>query len=1327
LPALPVGAFSYWKFHGGSWVQLGAGKVSLSSDRKTITLTLTDGASPDDDDGVANGVIVDAGGPAIIPHAGGVMGYVFPGAGSAAWDGTPKGAFGAILTSIADHANKGDLIFAMSFTPPTGFTGDVRFRGWDIYIPPEFGTIDPGQVTSTITNDYAFIRVGKASWNDPFGPGWTVVQIRGEDDWGATYDTTSFSNTNSPAGTTTDRGVGRGPGQGYIAFTAARSYSERYYVRINGVSAPTIAGRYFFKYIMRPGGYNVGAQGGNEYIGSGSSAGYLTFPADFNSCSAPAGFTPTSLNLACVPVQNWPVLLVKGEIDPAIIDGIVRYAGTNTTLYGKPLNVAGRVRAVGTAIDPYTGQSTGRAVEARGYFNATARGHYEIEGVAPGVYTIYAEAAGFPEQVIASNVKILAGQSLHFDGLLNPGVVIHGQVFSKHNFGEETWTRTAPVRVEIWNSNDYSDASHMVAQSPWDRLESGVAPSPFVNNGVGPYGNGRYDYAGASNGARMAYSYVESFGPVPTRVAFDWEFGTSYYTNTANGVTCGTTQTNTGQQSGTFSDVCRRHDGVGPAQYWWVDPNGLFTNGGGSGSFIYQFGYKIGGAAIYGAPKDLDGHVPQALITYINGMTPGRYYVRAYVNGYVQTALDGRTFQDYFFDVAKDAWSGDVTVPLDLLKSSYITKTVHFHDIPGSLIENPVKTTRTVMVEVWDVSSDLSKPVLRGWNITEVVAGTSSVSFNITGFGLAGFTTPSTNTAAPPGLKPIVGPHRVSTFGWQGVPYEDYGLPAGTYEIRTYVQGYVQQTHERVTIALSNSPASVSDHMWKGAHFNVTVFSTDWEQPRVERPWNFPGEKIYVYFTNSKGNFIDYDAAASQTLGSTTAVGSLPYFEGNDIYAEPILNTGVWGDGGFCNVCHETVITDAIANGAGGAPALPTAFDTDTHTVTAYTYGYVQKKPFSLFAQKGNSTSDIKVNLVQGANITLNLKFKLQNIFEQTPWNMSMRVRVFNEKGQLAAAWLTSPQDYVGAGVRAVGANFNSASPASCPGGILNCYASAYARQSGASAPVIPFDTRGFVLDYVPAGTTDLQVNLAGIEDGYYDPARSTLTSAYNAPDGTPAPQTGGDYPYGIDGYPNYQGTWTIEVDTMNWYNPTSFYPPVAGLLQGESFHTIPGHPNGLYGYVGDALSANHLGPFAQKMVWTVPNAHLGGESSVTFELDQRAYIAGRIDAFTWSDELRPVSFATITMAGANGFSQHEYTWDGVYQAFLNPGDYNFTVTAWSPAGPGFKTLKAPVHLSDGQSAVGQNFGPLERSNMPIPEFSGLAVVAFSALAASLYLLRRRR
>ena len=92
-------------------------------------------------------------------------------------------------------------------------------------------------------------------------------------------------------------------------------------------------------------------------------------------------------------------------------------------------------------IDPYTGQDRPDlpTINAQAYVNATANGHYELEGLAPGVYDIYASAAGYPQSLCETGVTVLKGQSLHFDCYLQPGPVIHGNVFTKHQFGDEPW------------------------------------------------------------------------------------------------------------------------------------------------------------------------------------------------------------------------------------------------------------------------------------------------------------------------------------------------------------------------------------------------------------------------------------------------------------------------------------------------------------------------------------------------------------------------------------------------------------------------------------------------------------------------------------------------------------------------------------------------------------------------------------------------------------------------------------------------------------------------------------------------------------------------
>jgi len=196
------------------------------------------------------------------------------------------------------------------------------------------------------------------------------------------------------------------------------------------------------------------------------------------------------------------------------------------------------------------------------------------------------------------------------------------------------------------------------------------------------------------------------------------------------------------------------------------------------------------------------------------------------------------------------------------------------------------------------------------------------------------------------------------------------------------------------------------------------------------------------------------------------------------------------------------------------------------------------------------------------------------------------------------------------------------------------------------------------------------------------------------------------------------------------YYSPV-YYPPPAGLLLGESFHTVPGHPQNPFGwtevgalstsYVGHSMAPNHLGPYAQEGVWSLPNGHLSGEVSGIWEVDQRGLLSGSLVGFTWSGEFRTISWATVSLLGADGFTYNSYSQDGYYAMYANPGTYKMTI-----AMPGYTSLTVPMAISTGQTSYAGNLF-MQESGIPIPEFSGIAVVAFSALAASLYLLRRRR
>jgi hypothetical protein len=182
----------------------------------------------------------------------------------------------------------------------------------------------------------------------------------------------------------------------------------------------------------------------------------------------------------------------------------------------------------------------------------------------------------------------------------------------------------------------------------------------------------------------------------------------------------------------------------------------------------------------------------------------------------------------------------------------------------------------------------------------------------------------------------------------------------------------------------------------------------------------------------------------------------------------------------------------------------------------------------------------------------------------------------------------------------------------------------------------------------------------------------------------------------------------------------------------GESYHIIPGTTatSGISltedmalssTFAGHSMAANHLGPYSQEGVWQIAGTHNSGEASGIFEVDLNGFISGNVLAFTWSNEFRTLSWGAVSVTGASGATWNFYTYDGIYQAYLPTGQYKFTIAA-----PGYASQTWSVSISPGQTGTGQNVY-LEQSNIPVPEFSTIAIAAFSALAASVYILKRKR
>ena len=1295
------------------------------------------------------------------------------------WEAFKKGQPGGasdnptIESLEVEHQTRGDLLVAFNVTRSwkqemrsRGLTAPganqpqnaVNFTRIEFWVPPEFTNINRQNIVCSWTNNYDLVTISTRRHEDATGPYWKRVRILTDTSPFGSADQRTYDKMDDAPDSWLDKGVSTPNGPfafspwktfGNITFSllpqnptaepALWSFSDEwYYIRINDVIAPTIAGAYFFKFTSL-------STVDRSLFGSGKVwAGMNVFPT-----------------------ANYPVVLVKGEVDPAIITGTVRYGGWNTSLYGSPIEAPGRVRAVGIADDPYTGKSTGRPVEARGYFDLKWKGHYEVEGVAPGVYDIYASAAGYPEMKIASNVKILKGQSYHVDGYLIPGVQIRGTVFSKCGTGEVPFPLKGAdgnIKIELYRSLE--DATSML---PGGNTFKAATWSPIGD--------------GATN-------WYNSFTDVSYAGDYGWAFPWGAWPNSPGQ----TSPTITSSLEPTAKRLTAHPRGVGPAQKWQV--------AGGTTSFTFQFGRE----GSYGAPSDLTGHIPGFdevstiggfttvtpwyNATWASGIGPGTYVTRAWLYRYVQTEIDGITFMPVTFTVPSIEWPGNVYIPFDLRLSSLVKKEVHFHNVPGTLMESPIG---------WGWSSEHTKQwssIYHGVSATqfyrfllaELVSTGASNYKNPTGELVNAYNMQPVDVVVNfPNMIEIAGFHELGMlYGWG----RNYGINSGLYTVKAYMWGYVEQVFEKVNLGLCGTTTYISDHLYRGAKFNLTLYSKDWEHPTVDKYWSFPYQPIYVQIwkdgTLIGPKYAEYFVMPMSMQGyGNTSVAMWPYMWNNpyfmirshDSVAQVFGTTGydcIYGPearayfphyfgpsaafgepngvhfryyDGSENYNHMWGNSYFSSYGIGCAVGYyPYSFESGTYEFRGLTYGYVQKKPVVVYATKGDAISDILIKLTQGAELQLNIKFKHEGVFEPIPFDAHLRVRVLDDKNNLVGEYITSdwwwqPQFEAGQpitpGLPGTTVNYTryawnlkqrwptalGANDASFAWGHPYSWLT-----PGSSAGSSNGHRNLWRLNYVPAGTDMVKVVIAGLPDLYgwqygapCDPCLATGPMGYDkaVPDAAP---------YGIDAYPNYKGGWKIQVHVVPvprqppWYQYTSF----SNYLFGDEFQY--GYLMGELTYTADMkpVYTNHLGPYELRYDVVVPGTHLGGESSLIFELDRRGLVTGTVYGYTYCDDWRTTAWTSVLFTAADGTVFTHYTFDGWFGAWLNAGPYTASVVFWTPAkGEGYKVQTMPYHVSDG--ALGRFNIYLEQSGVPIPEFPVSAIVLASALAASLFILRRKR
>jgi hypothetical protein len=165
----------------------------------------------------------------------------------------------------------------------------------------------------------------------------------------------------------------------------------------------------------------------------------------------------------------------------------------------------------------------------------------------------------------------------------------------------------------------------------------------------------------------------------------------------------------------------------------------------------------------------------------------------------------------------------------------------------------------------------------------------------------------------------------------------DYGLETGTYYIRVWTRGYVQEAVEDFNLGAASNQTVTID-LQRGGAVQVRVESWDtWahtRRPQAVQSWRFldflcPAPRLRVYFYSSSGVEIGYTESILRVdfPGVTETTATLNF-------------TG-----------HNWSIFQIIFRGY-----VPTALDAGTYAAKAYTYGYIQPHDVSFYLSLGDMT-----------------------------------------------------------------------------------------------------------------------------------------------------------------------------------------------------------------------------------------------------------------------------------------------------------------------------------------------------------------------------------
>ncbi len=132
--------------------------------------------------------------------------------------------------------------------------------------------------------------------------------------------------------------------------------------------------------------------------------------------------------------------------------------------------------------------------------------------------------------------------------------------------------------------------------------------------------------------------------------------------------------------------------------------------------------------------RDLDGHIPQDYAGYTAGIQTGTYFVRIWINGYIQPSVLNllALSRGCMVVFTQNEQSRGITIVLE--KSGILKVTAHFiNSIQGPLRETAISFNGTLTVDAYDVNG-----IRFATNSTLVGSGNRTASVELTGFLTSG-------------------------------------------------------------------------------------------------------------------------------------------------------------------------------------------------------------------------------------------------------------------------------------------------------------------------------------------------------------------------------------------------------------------------------------------------------------------------------------------------------------------------------------------------------------------------------------------------------------